>query len=101
MQIRKVEGALGKILDGLIEYTANHFMAEETLMMKCNYPGYLAHKKEHASLAATVLELQKKIKSSQFALSVETIHFLRDWLAGHIMGTDKQYAPFLSKAAEK
>jgi hemerythrin len=97
MQVGKGKEALGKILDALIEYTGNHFTAEETLMMKCNYPGYMAHKKEHANLTATVLELQKKFKSGQSALSVETIHFLREWLTHHIMGTDKLYGPYLNK----
>jgi hemerythrin-like metal-binding protein len=100
MQVGKGKDALGKILAALIEYTASHFKAEEALMVKCNYPGYMAHKKEHASLTATVLELQGKFNSGQAALSVETIQFLKEWLTHHIMGTDKQYSPYLKKAGE-
>jgi len=100
MQVGKGKEALGKILGALIEYTASHFKAEEALMAKCSYPGYLAHKKEHAELTATVLELQKKFDKGQSALSVETIHFLKEWLTHHIMGTDKKYGPFLNKAGQ-
>jgi methyl-accepting chemotaxis protein/hemerythrin len=42
-----------------------------------------------------VLDFEKQLKSGSVTLSMEVMKFLKDWLTGHIMGTDKKYSPFL------
>jgi hemerythrin len=101
MQVGQGKETLGKIMDGLIVYTQNHFKAEEELMLKFNYPGYLAHQKEHERLTTTALDLQEKFSKGQVALSITTINFLKDWLTNHILVTDKKYGPFFNRLGEK
>jgi len=60
MQARHSQEALGKVLDGLINYTASHFKHEETLFARTGYPAAAAHKKEHDDLTKQVLEVKKK-----------------------------------------
>jgi hemerythrin len=31
-------------------------------------------------------------------VSIHVLTFLKDWLTHHIMGTDKQYSPWLARA---
>jgi hemerythrin len=89
--------ALGKILDGLIDYTKSHFGREEEYMTKHAYPDIAAHKKEHADLARQVLDVQAKYKAGATStLSLEVLNFLKNWLIKHIQGTDKKYGPFLN-----
>lgn len=88
---------LGKILDGLITYTATHFANEERYMKEHKYADYAAHKAEHDALAKQVLDVQARYKAgASAALSMEVMNFLKNWLGKHIQGTDKKYGPFLN-----
>jgi len=87
---------IGDVLQGLINYTRNHFAAEEKLMKAHAYPAYENHKKEHNQLTMTVLDFQKGYLDGSVPLSQEVMNFLKDWLSGHIQGVDKQYGPFLN-----
>ena len=53
---------VGKVLDGLISYTAEHFAREERYFAQSNYPDAVAHKKEHADLVKQVLEVYRQMK---------------------------------------
>ena len=89
--------ALGKILDGLIAYTAGHFQHEERLFTQTAYPAAAAHKKEHDDLTKQVLDVQAKYKSGATGtLSLEVMNFLKNWLVTHIQGSDKKYGPHLN-----
>ena len=91
----KANDQTGKILDGLVRYTVTHFAHEETLFAKHGYADSTAHKAEHDKLQQQVAEFQTQFKAGQSKLSPQLMNFLRDWLNGHILGSDKKYAPFL------
>lgn len=96
------QDVLGKILDGLIAYTAEHFKQEETFFAQTGYPDTEAHKKEHADLVKQVLDVQAKYKSGATGvLSLEVMNFLKNWLVKHIQGSDKKYAPHLNSKGIK
>lgn len=82
-----------KILQRLEHYTIAHFGAEETMMQSIGYPDFEAHKAAHLQfvqrLQAEVLRLQRGER-----LSLDILHFLRDWLVRHIMVNDKAYAAY-------
>lgn len=83
-----------KTLDSLLGYVDEHFTAEETLMVKCHYPGYDDHRREHDAFRSHVLNLQRLHKSGQATLSFSTFVLIRDWVKNHLMETDAQYVPF-------
>ncbi len=89
---------LQQLLGSLITYTAVHFKAEEKLMQQHGYAGFAEHKRQHDELTAKVVSLQKRFESGQTMITLEVMNFLKDWLKGHILGSDKQYAAVLSKA---
>lgn len=85
--------ALGKILDGLVDYTKVHFAHEEKFFSQTNYSDAAAHKKEHEALTKQVLEVQAKYKSGATGtLSLEVMNFLKNWLINHIQGCDQKYS---------
>jgi hemerythrin len=92
----KGKDVMGKILTGLADYTKTHFAFEENLMQKHGYPGYLAHKGQHDALTKQVNDLYIKFAEGKTMVTVEVMHFLKNWLTDHIQNTDKKYAPFLS-----
>lgn len=102
VQAGKGKQVLGKILDSLVAYTAEHFAREEVLMQKHGFGEFAAHKKEHDDLVKQVLDVQNKYNSGQTAtLSMEVMNFLKNWLVKHIQGTDKKYTPFLNAKGVK
>jgi len=93
--------SVGPILGRLAEYTRIHFAVEESLMRILDYPQYEAHKEEHISLIEQVMELQRKFKEENLNISMNLLHFLKNWLGEHIIHSDKDYGPFfLSKGAQ-
>ncbi len=85
-----------KVLDRVIQYTVMHFQTEEKLMLAHGYPNSPTHKHEHADLTKTALDLQRKLKSGDSHITMETMKFLRDWLQSHILKTDKAFGAFLN-----
>ena len=92
----KGKDIMGKILIGLADYTKTHFALEENLMQKHAYPGYLNHKGQHDALTKQVNDLYIKFQEGKAMITIEVMHFLKDWLTNHIQNTDKKYAPFLN-----
>jgi len=91
--------ALSRILDRLVQYTAVHFAHEERLMRLHDYPDLAAHRAQHEALTRQVLAFQADYQSGQAVITVQVLHFLKDWLENHIAGSDQKYAPFLRNKA--
>lgn len=91
----------GKIIDGLVLYATTHFATEERYFDIFKYPGALSHKKEHADFVKRVGEFQEGFNKGSLALTIEVMHFLKDWLTQHILGTDKKYGPFFNEKGLK
>jgi len=99
MQAGHGREALGRILDGLVQYTKMHFAREESFFTKTSYPVGAAHKQEHDALTRQVLEVQQKYAAgSNAALSLEVMQFLKNWLVQHIQGSDQKYRAHLNAA---
>jgi hemerythrin len=86
---------LGTILEQLVNYTKEHFRAEEVIMKEAAFPGFAAHKLEHDALAGKILKLQSELRAGTVGISIELLDFLKDWLTHHILESDKKYAPFV------
>jgi len=89
--------SLGKILDGLVDYTKTHFAREEQFFAQTAYADSAAHHKQHADLTQQVLDVQQKYKAGVTgSLSLEVMNFLKNWLVTHIQGSDQKYGPYLN-----
>ena len=97
MRHGKGNEAIGRILDGLVEYTQTHFAHEERFMKERGYTAYEEHKREHDTLTGQVLEIQAKYRSGG-VLSLEVMSFVKEWLVNHIQGSDALYGPSMRKA---
>jgi len=100
MLVGKGKSVMGKLLDELIEYTAQHFKYEEERMEAGHYPDLAEHRKKHADLVSKALEIQKKVKSGKHMVEMETMRFLKAWLTEHIQRSDKKYAPYIQRKPE-
>ncbi len=80
---------------GLKNYTAYHFSTEENYMRQHDFPGLADHKAQHDSFVAKVNDFSERLEDGRFVVSLEITNFIKDWITGHIMGTDKKYSAFL------
>ena len=97
MQAGHGKEKLGGILDRLVQYTKFHFSREEKYFAETGYPASGPHKEQHEALTRQVLDVQKKYNAGVAAtLSVDVMHFLRDWLVKHIQGSDQSYRAHLN-----
>ena len=101
MRIGKGKDSLGKILNGLISYTATHFRQEERYFDKYGYPDTVNHKKEHVAFVKKVTEFKDGFEKNNLAVTMEVMKFLSDWLGNHIKGTDKKYSNFFNEKGLK
>jgi hemerythrin len=95
MKAGKGNDVMGPILSDLMRYTAIHFSTEEKLFEQFAYPENLRHKMEHDDLTSKVKAFSNDFRSGKLSVTIEVMHFLRDWLRNHILGSDLKYAPFL------
>jgi hemerythrin len=86
----------GKVLTRLIDYTVQHFAAEEKLMEKNGYPVLAAHQAEHRALTDKVVAFKKSFDTGSALITLELMTFLQNWLTNHIQTVDKKYGDFLN-----
>jgi hemerythrin len=88
----KGKAVLEHLLSQLVDYTKVHFASEEKFMRQYRYPEAVAHKAQHDQFTAQVLDFQKKFSNGDIALTVSLMVFLKNWLEGHIAGSDQKYS---------
>ncbi|MBI2418898.1 MAG: hemerythrin family protein [Ignavibacteriales bacterium] len=96
LKIGKGKEVLSKVLSELVDYTVYHFATEEKYFDTYEYPETAIHKKQHCDLVEQVAALQKKFESGEKVLTMDVMNFLRDWLHDHIVGSDKNFGPYLN-----
>ena len=84
---------IARLLDGLMDYTTNHFIAEEELFQRLDYPEAAAHKSEHDHFIAQIMELLQRHELGNVSGS-EALEFLMHWLLNHIVKVDRAYVDF-------
>ncbi len=96
MRQRRAKEVLLDLVGKLAEYTVTHFGTEERLFDKYGYPDTPKHKEIHAKFVAKVKETEEQLRAGTATVSMDLMRFLKDWLVGHIQGTDKKYTSFLN-----
>ena len=88
-------GTMEKIFGELIEYTRYHFDDEERILKKCGYPELPKHHLNHEKLVRLVQGYQKQLQAGTPGVEGQCMEFIKMWLNAHILGSDKQYSPYL------
>lgn len=83
---------IGETLDKIYAYTRRHFQSEEDWMFSKGDPDLIQHRKQHRDFQQQILSLIEDNKAGKIALSAKVSKTLREWLTGHILGTDQKYA---------
>ncbi|MBF0218892.1 MAG: hemerythrin family protein [Gammaproteobacteria bacterium] len=91
---------LESITQDLLSYALYHFETEEELMQRYGYSeGVEAdaeqHLAQHRDFAAKVVKVRDDLKSGITITAGDILDFLNNWLANHILHTDKKLARFI------
>ncbi|OGU00161.1 MAG: hypothetical protein A2X80_14000 [Geobacteraceae bacterium GWB2_52_12] len=97
-EISKGDGfeATGDVIRKLITYVTEHFSDEERLMLSCNYPDLVAHRKEHDLFVDQLQKIQVRY-FNEHEMSRSVLDFMVEWLVCHIKGTDQAYSRFINQ----
>jgi len=79
----------------LIEYARAHFLSEQLLMERRRFPGREGHAREHDHAIELLEDLKRRHAAGVTRWTLDSIHLLRDWLAGHVRGADRSLVIFL------
>lgn len=82
----------------LVQLAYMHFSFEDAIMRLFAYPNIEAHQKEHQSFFDRLESIERH--SLTKSADVEMIQFLREWLATHILGSDRDYAHHIFSGAQ-
>ncbi|GFO68774.1 hypothetical protein GMLC_23530 [Geomonas limicola] len=88
---------LGLVLHELLNYSKYHFTEEEKHMKLVGYPAFQHHRDEHNLFIVKVTKLEKLFSRGEKSLSVETIVFLKNWIANHILASDAAFGSFVQE----
>lgn len=83
---------VGDILNKTLSLTKQHFESEERWLEAKKDPDLVAHKVQHRKFQAEIETLIRDYKAGKIGMSAQVSKTLRDWLSGHIMQIDQQYA---------
>lgn len=91
---------VAEVLEGLVDYTHNHFIEEEVMFQRFGYPQTDAHTAEHSRFTAQAMDWLMRFEEGQ-DVDMEALAFLKCWLVHHILEEDRAYVPFLKAAIEE
>lgn len=80
-----------KLFQALKRYTLFHFQEEEALMQERGvYPIHIAHHhQEHAQFVEDLVQMRAQMHNDDPAAAAALLNYLSNWLAFHILGTDR------------
>lgn len=83
---------------GLIDYTINHFQAEEGYMAEVGYPKLQQHQREHQRFKGDLAAIRKQISQEGPTLMalIQTNKALVSWLVNHVRDKDQNFGEFLA-----
>lgn len=87
--------SMASALKTCIEYIKVHFLNEENLMLKINFPKYPVHKIRHDEFTKKILKTAKNFDTLDRAEAIRFVHFLYDWILSHIAHEDKMIAFYI------
>jgi len=85
-------------MNELVAFTRLHFATEEELMLKYEYPDYLAHLAEHKMVLGQMNKLADSLqgKNSAILFNVEA-DISDDWIGKHLLERDAPLGRFLNE----
>jgi hemerythrin len=89
------------LLEDLRDIAQAHFLHEETLMAKNNFPGAVFHKRDHDYLLKSLIHFTSSLSHGTVPFSSDIGVNLRSWMTYHIKKYDDAYVTFIEAGTLK
>ena len=89
---------IAELMEGLMDYTMNHFIVEEVIFERHDYPETRAHKALHSTFTGSIMNMLTDFEAG-VEVENEVLELLKHWLLQHIMKVDMAYVPFFKEKA--
>lgn len=86
---------LNILLYELKDYLVYHFLEEERLMKKHDYPLFEEHRRFHEMFREKILKISEKIKKDS-GISLNMLHLMQTWFISHILTVDKHIGNYIN-----
>ena len=83
------------LLEDLRDIAQTHFLHEEALMAKSNFPGAVFHKRDHDYLLKSLIHFTSSLSHVTVPFSPDIGVNLRSWMTYHIRKYDDAYVTFI------
>jgi len=87
---------LARLFDDLVQYAADHFADEESLMMRHAYPELARHRTIHAELLAQIADIRARMASGAELVALQA---LKDWFIHHVQTADRALGQYIRRSA--
>jgi hemerythrin-like metal-binding protein len=101
-ELQKSHDLFRRAVKFLFAYLDYHFLAEELVMARTNYPSRQFHSAFHVQLRreASKIETRVERKAGYAEVTGEIYFLIEDWLVYHVVCADYQLASFLRDAGQ-
>ncbi|RPH39685.1 MAG: hypothetical protein EHM86_07145 [Desulfobulbaceae bacterium] len=89
---------LAKMLEDLMTYAGQHFIAEEAYLK--DHPDLAQHRQQHYSFIKQMNQFERDYLLGNISLSVDMVKYVTNWLQGHISDIDKEFFSSMQSKAE-
>lgn len=96
LRVGEGNATIDQILDQLVTYAGLHFVAEESLMERHDFPGLSTHRLQHEMFRKQIATFLEKHRAGKSGVAVELLLFMQTWLKSHVLKIDKRYSAFLN-----
>ncbi|MDH5326742.1 MAG: bacteriohemerythrin [Gammaproteobacteria bacterium] len=90
------QGRISDALFQLLEHAMNHFIAEEEMFQRLEFPELPEYKSHNDAFNLKAQSIIQELGDNP-TLCSDTLEYLKNWLTEHILAKDKSYAKFLNR----
>jgi hemerythrin-like metal-binding protein len=83
------------VFSRLVDYSSNHFAAEEALMKQHNYPRFKTHQFDHRNFSQQLLNFENDFRAGNQSVVATLLPYLQQWIKNHVQGADHQFGEFM------
>ena len=87
---------MSTILAEMTDYATTHFLHEEEVFRKYDYPDLDEHVLEHDHFREELIGFREKQLKGDFDFGIPVFHLLISWIRNHIQRSDKKYQEYLN-----